>query len=756
MSPSVAQWLANAQEKFRSGDIVGAEKLLRRVLTQAPANPTANELMGYIAGNRGQLDYSFDLLKTATAAPGASGQAFYYLGKHCLDRALFEDAAAAYRQSLQLTGDFFEGAHDLGVALLGCGKPELALTLFDKALTMRPDFDQAWFNKGVALDQLKRFDDALQCYDKALLLNPGFNAALNNRSATLIDLGRYDEALASNDKAVEREPGNAHAWSNRGVTLFQLKRFEEALDNHARALSLDPEFAEAWARGGCVFAELKQSDKALNYFNKALAIKPDLPVFAGDYLRARMNVCQWDAVSNAMSIEQHFETVVADIGARQTVVAPLTMLAAPATPAQQRHCAEIYCKDRFPAVAAPIWPTHPEERKRIKIGYFSPDFRAHAVTFLTAGLFECHDRARFETHAFAFGPSGIDPMRTRVQSAFEYYHDVCDLPERNIALLAQELHLDIAVDLAGHTGGARTGIFARRAAPIQVNYLGFPGTMGANFIDYIIADDMVVPDGAANDFAEKLVFLPDSFQVNDSKRAIAAVQARAFYGLPADAFVFCSFSSVYKLNPRIFNVWMNILRGTEHSVLWLLGDNEMQMQNLRTWAAKQGVAPHRLIFSDTLAYDEHLARYALADLVLDTLPFNGGTTTSDALWGGAPVLTCVGDTFAGRMSSSLLRAVALEELITHTLDDYQACALRLAHHPNELAYIRKKLSVNARTHTLFDTAVFTRHIEAAYAEMWRRYQSGLPPAHLRIQRVSAAAGQALDTAAAGPGMLTKT
>ncbi len=738
MSSSAAQWLALAQEKFRDGDLVRAEKLLRRVLAQAPANSKANELMGYIAGNRGQLDYSFELLKTATATPGASGEAFYYLGKHCLDRTLFEDAAAAFRQSLQLAGDFFEGAHDLGVALLGCGKPEPALALFDRALTMRPDFDQAWFNKGVALDQLKRFDDALHCYDKALSLNPGFTAALNNRGATLIDLGRYDEALASNDKAVEREPGNPQAWSNRGVTLFQLKRYEEALENHARALTLNPEFAEAWARGGCVFAELKYADKALHYFTKALALKPDLPVFAGDYLRARMNVCQWDAVGGALDIERHFEALFADMGARQTIVAPLTMLAAPASPAQQRHCAEIYCKDRFPVVAAPLWPAHREAHRRIKIGYFSPDFRAHAVTFLTAGLFECHDRTRFETHAFAFGPSGLDPMRTRVQSAFEHYHDVSDLPGRNIALLAQQLNLDIAVDLAGHTGGARTGIFARRAAPIQVNYLGFPGTMGADFIDYIIADDRVVPEDAVNDFAEKVVFLPDSFQVNDSKRAIAEVPARASYGLAADAFVFCSFSSVYKLNPRIFNVWMNILRSTDNGVLWLLGDNEAQMQNLRTWAAAQGVAPQRLFFSGMLPYAEHLARYALADLVLDTLPFNGGTTTSDALWGGAPVLTCIGNTFAGRMSSSLLRAVALEELITHTLDDYQARALHFAHYPTELENIREKLALHRATHTLFDTAACTRHLEAAYAEMWQRHQSGLPPAHLRIRRLPSA------------------
>ena len=640
----------------------------------------------------------------------------------------------------------------MGVALTGCGEAESALGPYDKALAMRPDFHQAWFNKGVALDNLKRFDDALQCYDRALSIDPGFATAWYNRGATLNDLGRHHEALASHDKALALEPGNAQAWSNRGVTLSALKCYKEALESHEKALTLEPDFAEAWGRGAGVFADLKSPEKALTYFAKALALKPDIPFLPGDWLRARMSICQWEAAGagalsaatvtadaraparsdGASDIERQFEKILSGIDAKRKMSAPFVVLAIPSSLAQQRHCAEIYCRDRSPATVATVQRVKRAQRARIKVGYFSPDFRSHAVSFLTAGLFECHDPARFETHAFAFGVPGDDPMTRRVKSAFEHFHDVEKMPDREIALLAQSLNIDIAVDLAGHTQGARTGIFARRAAPVQVNYLGFPGTMGAEFIDYIISDEIVTPDGDLNEYSEKVVFLPHCFQVNDSKRHIAHAPTRTSCGLADEAFVYCCFSNAYKLNPGIFDIWMNILRSTDHGVLWLIGEHKTQMQNLRNWAAARGVSPHRLVFAGMLPYAEHLARYPLADLVLDTLPFNGGTTTSDALWGGAPVLTCSGNTFAGRMAASLLRAIGLDELVTNTLDAYQASALHFAHHPAEIAALKKRLAVNRDSHPLFDTRLCTRHIETAYVEMWRRHDAGLPPAHLRI------------------------
>jgi protein O-GlcNAc transferase len=743
MAPTLPRQLALAEKHFRGGNHEFAEKLLRDILARAPHNAKANELLGYIAGNRGDLDDSFELLKAATAAPGASGEAHYYLAKHFLERNFYEQAANACQEALRLNGNFFEALHDLGVALAGCGKTQSAIPAYDKALALRPDFAQGWFNKGVALDELKQFDRALQCYDKALALDPGYTAAWINRGATLNDLGRYAEALTSHDKAIALEPRRAQAWSNRGVTLAALKRYKEALDSHEKALSVDPEFAEAWGRGAGVLTVLKYPEKAVPYFAKALALTPDIPYLQGDWLRARMTLCQWTAsggdAPTAADYSRQCENLLASVDARQKVSEPFTLLAMPSTLAQQRACAEIYSIDRSPAVSKDTPFPKRNPNGRIRVGYFSPDFRSHAVSFLTAGLYEYHDRSRFEIHAFSFAEPDGDAMTTRLKAAFDHFHDVETLTDDDVTALARRLGIDIAVDLAGHTQGARTGIFARRAAPIQVSYLGYPGSMGAPFIDYIFADNRVIPERDADAYSEKVAFLPHGFQVNDSERAIGPVPARAACGLADDAFVFCCFNNGYKINPRMFDIWLALLLRAEHSVLWLIGEHDAQMQNLRAWAAARGVPPHRLVFAGRVPYAEHLARYALADLVLDTLPFNGGTTTSDALWGGAPVLTCTGATFAGRMATSLLHNIGLPELVTPTLDEYQAKALHLAHHPAEVAALKQKVAANRATHPLFDTRLCTRQIEAAYHEMCQRHATGLAPAHLRITPVTTAA-----------------
>ncbi len=752
MATSIPRQLALAEQHFRKGNHDFAEPLLREILSRTPAHTKANELLGYITGNRGELDVSFALLKTAVASPEASGEASYYLGKHFLDRQLFSDACVAFEQALSRAGNFFEGLHDLAVAMTGSGNAAAALAFYDKALALRPDFAQGWFNKAVALDALNRFDDALHSYNKALAIDPSDATAWYNRGATLNDLGRYDEALASHDKTLALDPAHAKAWSNRGVTLSALKRYKEALACHEKALSLQPGFAEAWGRGADVFSELKYPDKALTYFAKALALKADIPYAQGGLLRARMALCLWTATPGVgpatLAIGQHFEQLLTAIDAQQRVATPFVALAMPSTLAQQRLCGEIYSRDRSPVVAPYGRAQFLKTDGRIRIGYFSCDFRTHAVSFLTAGLFEHHDRSRFEVHAFALSVPDDDPVTARLRAAFEHFHNVENLPDHEVVEQARRLNIDIAIDLTGHTQGARTGIFARRAAPVQVSYLGFPGTMGAPFIDYLVADSIVVPDGNADAYTEKVVFLPDCFQINDAARAVAPAPCRASCGIPDEAFVFCSFNSVYKINPRIFDVWMNIMQGVQHSVLWLVGETDAQQKNLRAWAATRGVAPHRLIFAGTLPYAGHLARYALADLVLDTLPFNGGTTTSDALWGGAPVLTCTGNTFAGRMAASLLHTMGLPELVTGSLDDYQTQAVHLAHHPAKLEALRQRLSANRATSPLFNTRLGTRHIEAAYVEMHQRAAAGLPPAHLRIAHLTETA--AADTAGNRP------
>ena len=358
------------------------------------------------------------------------------------------------------------------------------------------------------------------------------------------------------------------------------------------------------------------------------------------------------------------------------------------------------------------------------------------MAYCLLGLFETHDQARFETTAISFGPDSNDGMRARLSAAFGRFIDVRNRSDREVAALLRKLEIDIAVDLKGFTAGARAGILSHRAAPVQVNYLGYPGTMGADFIDYILADRLVIPEAHHACYTEKVVYLPDTYQVNDSRRVIAdRTPTRALAGLPEQGFVFCSFNSSYKINPTIFDLWMRLLSNIEGSVLWLLESNAVAVRNLRKEAANRGIAPERLVFAPRVKLEDHLARHLLADLFLDTLPYNAHTTASDALWAGLPMLTCLGTTFAGRVGASLLNAVGLNELITRSLEEYEALALQLATNPKHLADFKSKLAGNRNTFPLFNTDRFRRHIEAAYTTMWERYQRGEAPGSFAVEPI---------------------
>jgi predicted O-linked N-acetylglucosamine transferase (SPINDLY family) len=369
----------------------------------------------------------------------------------------------------------------------------------------------------------------------------------------------------------------------------------------------------------------------------------------------------------------------------------------------------------------------------MRIGYFSSDCHDHATMFLMAGLFEEHDRTRFEVTVFSFGLASQDAMRQRLLAGVERFIDVREKSDQEVVALARSLELDIAVDLKGFTSGARTELFALRVAPIQVSYLGYPGTMGVPYMEYLIADHTLIPAPSRVHYSEKVVYLPDSYQVNDSRRAIAArVFTREQVGLPAQGFVFCCFNNSYKILPAVFDVWMRLLQRVPGSVLWLLQDNAGAMQNLYQEAQRRGVDPSRLVFATRLGHSEHLSRQRLADLFLDTLPYNAHTTASDALWSGLPVLTCMGESFAARVGASLLKAVGLPELISENLAQYEALAVQLASQPQRLAALRERLAANRATAALFDTRRFTRNLERAYAQILQRHRDGLPPDHIEV------------------------
>jgi predicted O-linked N-acetylglucosamine transferase (SPINDLY family) len=443
-----------------------------------------------------------------------------------------------------------------------------------------------------------------------------------------------------------------------------------------------------------------------------------------------MKVCDWHELGTLVA------RLESKITRREKATPPFPLLALTGSPAIERMAAEIWVAHKHPtAVAMPRMPRR-EGGAKIRIGYFSADYREHACARLFVGLFEQHDRSRFEVTAFSFGPESDDALRRRLSAAADAFIDVGDRSDRDVALLARALGIDIAVDLMGFTQGARTAVFALRAAPIQVNFLGYPGTMGAGFMDYLVADATLIPPSSRQHYAEAIAYLPGSYQPNDDRRPIPErTFSREELGLAQADFVFCCFNNNYKITPATFDSWMRILDQVDGSVLWLLEDNQLATRNLRQEAQRRGVSPDRLVFAPLMAPQDHLARHRAADLFLDTLPYNAHTTASDALWAGLPVLTCRGETFAGRVGASLLAAARSPELVTETPEQYERLAIELATRPDKLRRIREELVAGRRAAPLFDTRTFARHIEAAYSAMHERCLAGLAPDVILVQRL---------------------
>jgi protein O-GlcNAc transferase len=604
-----------------------------------------------------------------------------------------------------------------------------ALDCFDRAIEFKPDLAEAWSNKGAALDDLQRYEEALAHYDKAVEVKPDYAEAWLNKGVTLNNLRRYDEALALYDKAIELKPDYAEAWSNKGVTLNDLQRFDEALAHYQRAVELKPGYAKGWYNRGVTYAELKKYDEALASFDQAARLKPDLDFLAGQAVYTRLKVCDWD------SFDSQIENLLSGVERGENAASPFSVLAVSGSEAINTKAARIWVKEKCPpGISKFDFIDRTAKPGKIRLGYFSSDYHDHATAYLIAGLFELHDKSRFELIAFSFGPDKNDASRRRLVAAFDRFIDVRDKSDRGVAQLSRTLGVDIAIDLNGFTQYSRTGIFACGAAPIQVSYLGYPGSMGAEYVDYIVADKTIIPESNRLFFSEKIVYLPHSYQVNDSRKPISDQPfTRSELGLPESGFVFCCFNNNHKINPSTFDSWMRILKQVGNSVLWLFEDSPAAAKNLRKEAAKRGISADRLVFARVMSLPQHLARHRAADLFLDTLPYNAHTTASDALWSGLPVLTLIGNTFAGKVAASLLKAIQLPELITTTQEQYEAAAVELATAPSKLGRIKEKLANNRLTAPLFDSRLFCKHIEAAYSEMYRRYLNNSPADHIYVE-----------------------
>ena len=484
-----------------------------------------------------------------------------------------------------------------------------------------------------------------------------------------------------------------------------------------------------WSNKGNILNELNRYDQAIAHYDQALILKPNIDWIYGNLVYGKMQICSWS------SLADDFESITQKVMADERVVTPFIFLSMNDDAFLHKKCSEIYAQNIYPLNTSLGLIPKAAKKKRIRIAYFSPDFRDHPVSFLTSELFEIHDRDRFEVFAFSLYKAPIDDeMNLRLRKAFDRFIDVENMSDIEIAQLARELEIDITIDLAGPTKNSRTGIFSYRAAPIQVNWLGFAGTSGINSIDYIIADKTTIPNESRQFYSEKVVSLPGTFMVDDSKRIPSSrVFTKKECGLPENVFIFCCFNNDYKFNPKVLDSWSRILLTAKNSILWISGTNEHFRINLKTEFERRDIDPNRIIFAqrETLMAD-HLARYALADLFLDTFPYNAHATTLDALKAGIPVLTLKGRSFASRVAASLLNAICLPELITNAQEEYESLAIELALNHQKLVDIKLKLANNRFTTPLFNTPLFTKNLETAYIKMYEQYQADLEPEHMFI------------------------
>ena len=712
----------------QQGKLSEAKAVYEAVLNIDARHFDAVHMIGVVEGGLGNNEAALEYISRAIAINPNDASCHNNRGNALLKLKQTREARISYEKAIQLRPDFADAYSNCGNALLELEQLNLALVYCDKAIKLKPEYAEATFNRGNVLFKLRQPQSALIDYERAIQLNPELADAYSNRGNALLELEQTELALASYDKAIKLRPTHAEACFNRGNAFLKLRQPEVALASYERAIQIKCHYTKAYYNRGNALEEMKSLEAALISYQMALELEPDFEYLHGRILYVQMCLSEWGVFEHSLN------NLLEQVKASRSVSQSFPLLAL--TDAMKAHyqAASIWSKEKYPFNTALGPIQKPMAKDKIRIGYYSADFHNHATAQLMAELFERHDKARFEIIGFSFGPVAQDAMRQRIEAAFSQFIDVRLHSDKDVAQLSRTMGVDIAIDLKGYTADSRPGIFSYCAAPIQISYLGYPGTMAAEYIDYLIADPTLVPVESQKHYSEKIIYLPDSYQVNDRQRVIAdTVYSRDALGLPQEGFVFCCFNNNYKITPSTFGGWMRVLHAVPGSVLWLLEDNATAAVNLRKEAQARGIDPQRLVFAKRLDLPEHLARHRVADLFIDTLPCNAHTTASDALWAGLPVLTCMGQSFASRVAGSLLNAIGMPELVTTTQADYEALAIDLAVNPAKLAALKAKLEKNRLTTPLFDTPRFTKHLEAAYTQVYQRYRDDLPPEHVYIK-----------------------
>ncbi len=772
--PTAEEFVAHARQCYQDGDRAQAERLCWEGLRLSPLHPDAVYLLGAIALETGRpVQALLHLHHAATLRPGdaafqhALGEAYRAAGRPA-------EAAARFHEALRLEPSLGAAHHALGLALLDQGDVTGAIASFRQAVALRPESERFHLNLGRALQTQGDVEGAAACYTEAVRLNPRYALAHNNLGVALQAQGRHAEALDRFRQALELHAEYPEAHLNRASSLLAIGEARAARDEYqeairlragyakahlglARALEalgelpaalagyreavrLQPDSVEAYQALGNLLLVQPDWEGARAAFERSLALAPDNPEAFARLVYTRQMLCDWRTLDEDL-VRLERDTASALEQGKPSPVVPFCALTLPWTAERQRAIARSHSEaterqavSRRAALGLCLPEPGPPAGGRLRIGYLSGEFRDHAVAHLTQGLFGLHDRRGFEIFAYSYGSDDGSTYRRRIARDCDHFVDLDPLsvPEAARRIAADGIH--VLVDLQGYAGFSRNALLALRPAPVQAHYLGYPGTIAGAFTDYLVGDAVVTPPELWPAFGEAVAVLPDCYLATDREQPISPRPvARAEHGLPAAGAVFCAFNNRYKLEPRLWGVWMRILEQVPGSVLWLSPGGPVAEENLRREARARGVAPERLVFARHVpGKPEHLARHRAADLYLDTLYYNGHTTACDALWAGLPVLTCPGGTFAARVGASLLTSVGLPELIVPDLEAYERRAVHLARHPDELHGLREKLAAQRLTWPLFDTARRVRNLERAYRTMWERYSAGEPPVGFRV------------------------
>tara|TARA_Y100001970_G_scaffold197024_1_gene239632 strand:+ start:1632 stop:3716 length:2085 start_codon:yes stop_codon:yes gene_type:complete len=681
---------------------------------------------------KGQLDESKKIFLEILEKEQNNFDVYFALGIIFFKQKEYSKSEDFLNKGIKIKPKNVEIYNLLAIVLLHLKKFDLAIDNWNIALKLKPNYLEAYNNLGNLFFELGRNEEALNNYRRALEINPDFAEAYNNQGNVLLKLKKIEDALKSYQKALEIKPDYVQAYHNCGQAYFEKKQLGEALKCYEKALNYNPDFAEAHFDKGNIFVEQDNNEAAIECFQKALRLKPEFENKLGMIIHQKQRICDWN------TLDQDIKKIENKILQSEKLSSPFFFLSINNSLNLQKILAEKWFRNEFALVDNVFEPNKKNKvNKKIKIGYYSADFREHAVGQLMVNLFELHDKSKFEVIAFYFGPVEDDIIKKRILLASNKFIDVSLKTEKQISKISRELEIDIAVDLMGYTKKNRFKIFSERSAPLQVSYLGYPGTTGANCIDYLIADKFLISKNEEKYYSEKIIYLPNSYMVNKlTKKKSEKILTRKEFGIPEESFVFCCFNQSYKILPQIFDIWMKILKRVDGSVLWLSQTNKTSKKNLLKEAATRDIKSNRIIFSSRLQIvEEYLDRFRLADLFLDTFPYTAHSICSDSLKSGLPVLTLKGETFASRVSSSFLKVLELEELVVNSIKEYEDRAVELANDLSKLKNVKNKLDINKNKSPLFDTKLFTKHIEQAYIEIYKKYNENLKPDTIYLKNV---------------------